>query len=37
MKLVEHNARAHIHCDFINYLTEEGMNIMVYSPGCYTV
>ena len=23
MKLVENNARAHIHCEVINYLTEE--------------
>ena len=35
MKLLEDNARAHIHSDIINSLTEEGMNIMAhpsYSP-----
>ena len=40
MKLVENNARAHIDSDVINYLTEEGMNIMVhpaYSSDCCTV
>ena len=30
MKLVEDNARAHIYSDVINYLTEEGMNIMTH-------
>ena len=28
MRLVEENARAHIHCDVVNCLREEGMNIM---------
>ena len=32
MKLVEDNARVHIHCDVINHLTEEGMNIMLRPP-----
>ena len=32
VKLVEDNTRAHIHSDVINYLTEEGMNIMTYPP-----
>ena len=31
-KLLEDKARAHIHSDFINYLTKEGINIMVYPP-----
>ena len=31
MKLVEDNARVHIHCDVINYLTEESMNIMAHA------
>ena len=29
MKLLDDNARPHIHSDVINYLTEEGMNIML--------
>ena len=36
MKLVEDNARVHIHSDVINCLKEEGINIMahpLYSPG----
>ena len=40
MSLVEDNARAHIHCDVINSLREEGMNIMshpAYSSDCCTV
>ena len=32
MKLVEDNARPHIHSDVINYLTEEGMNIIPHPP-----
>ena len=28
MKLLEDNIRDHIHLHVINYLTEEGMNIM---------
>ena len=28
MKLLEDNARPHIHSDVISYLTEEGINIM---------
>ena len=32
MKLLEDNARAHIHSDVINYLTEEDINIMAHSP-----
>ena len=32
MKLLEDNARAHIYSDVINYLTEEGMNIMTHPP-----
>ena len=32
MKLVEDNSRAHIHAGIINYLTEEGMNIMTHPP-----
>ena len=28
IKLVENNGRAHIHSDVINYLTEEGVNII---------
>ena len=32
MKLVQENVRAHIHCDVINYLTEEGMNTMAHPP-----
>ena len=31
MKLLEDNARFHIHSDVINYLTEEGINIMAHS------
>ena len=31
MRSVEDNARAHIHFDVINYLTEESINIMAYS------
>ena len=40
IKLLEDNARAHNHSNIINYLTEEGMNIMAhppYSSECYTV
>ena len=33
IKLLEDNARPHIHSDVINYLTEEGVNIMVH-PAC---
>ena len=32
IKLLEDNARAHIHSDVINYLTQEGMNIMSHPP-----
>ena len=32
MRLIEDNARAHIHSDVINYLTEEDMNIMGHPP-----
>ena len=32
IKLLEDNARSHIHSDVINYLTEEGINIMPYLP-----
>ena len=32
IKLLYDNARAHIHCYIINYLTEEGINIMAHSP-----
>ena len=32
MKLLEDNARAHIHSDVINYLTEEGVNTMAHPP-----
>ena len=32
MKLLEDNARAHIHSYVINYLTEEGSNIMAHLP-----
>ena len=32
IKLLHDNARSHIHSDVINYLTEEGINIMAYSP-----
>ena len=35
MKLVEENVRSHIHCDVINYLTEEGMNIAAYPAYSY--
>ena len=40
MKLLEDDARAHIHSDTINYLTEENINIMAhpsYSPDPYIV
>ena len=30
MKLLEDDARAHIHSDIINYLTEEDINITAY-------
>ena len=30
MKLVEDNARSHIHSDLINYLTKTGINIMAH-------
>ena len=32
MKLLEDNARAHIHSDVINYLIEEGINTMAHPP-----
>ena len=32
VKLLEDNARTHIHSDVINYLTEEGTNAMAHSP-----
>ena len=32
MKLLENNTRSYIHCDVINSLREEGMNIMAHSP-----
>ena len=32
MKLIEDNARAHIHSDVIKYLTEQGINIMGHPP-----
>ena len=32
MKLVEDNVRPHIHSDVLNYLTEEGINIMAHLP-----
>ena len=30
--MLEENARAHIHSDVIDYLTEEGINIMPHLP-----
>ena len=32
MKLIENNARSHIHSDIIYYLTEECINIMAHPP-----
>ena len=32
IKLLHNNVRPHIHPDVINYLTEEGMNIMAHPP-----
>ena len=32
MKLLEDNARPRIHSDVINYLTEQGINIMAHPP-----
>ena len=32
MRLAENNTEAHIHSDVINYLREEGMNIMAHPP-----
>ncbi|CAF3211688.1 unnamed protein product [Rotaria socialis] len=32
IKLLHDNARPHIHSDVINYLTEEGINIMAHPP-----
>ena len=40
MKLLEENARPHIHSDVINFLTEQGINIMahpLYSPSRCTM
>ena len=37
IKLLDDNARAHIHSDVIDYLTEEGMNIMAHPPNRCTV
>ena len=36
MKLVEENSRTHIHADIINYLTEEGMNIINSTSTIFT-
>ncbi len=32
MKLLHDNARPHAHSDVINYLTEEGINILSHPP-----
>ena len=32
MKLLGDNVRSHIHSDILNYLTEEGINIMAHLP-----
>ena len=37
MKLLEENVPSHTHSDVINYLTEEGINIMAHSPDRCTV
>ena len=40
MKLLHGNTRSHIHCDVLNWLREEDINIMPYSeysPDCCTV
>ena len=37
MKLLDDTARSHIHSDVINYLTEQGIDIMPYSPDRCTV
>ena len=37
MKLIEDNARSHIHSHVINYVTEGDLNIMVHSADRCTI